>query len=161
MTHVEVDSAWLDSPAFAEFAATVDRHPVTGWVTDYTADVLRWRLACPEAKYFVHQAGDVALITTTSRLGPIPACVVLKVFPLTAGAATIDATRAIRSATRFHRAAFAVYAGFNASVSVRGIRPPRRLQPSPLNLIIRHLDPSVDQDAIDLDTFEFLDMDAY
>ena len=160
MTHVEIDANWLDSTAFDDFAATVDRHPVSGWVTDYTAEVLRWRLACPETRYFVHQTDDVALITTVSHLGPIPACVVLKVFPIAGGTATVDATRAIRTATRFHRAAFAVYAGFNGSVVVRGVRPPRRLQPSPLNLIIRRLDPAVDQDAITLDTFEFLDMDA-
>ena len=161
MSHTEADAAWLGSTAFDDFAATVDRHPVAGWATDYTSDVLRWRLACPQTRYFVHQADDVALITTLSRLGPVPACVVLKAFPTVGGNATVDATRAIRSATRFHRAGFAVYAGFNASVTVRGIRPPRRLQPSPLNLIIRHLDPTVDQDAITLDTFEFLDMDAY
>jgi hypothetical protein len=161
MTHHEIDANWLDSPAFEEFAATVDRHPVSGWATDYTPEVLRWRLACPETRYFVHEADDLALITTRSNLGPIPACVVLKAFPLTVGSAPVDATRAIRSATRFHRAGFAVYAGFNRSVAVRGIRPPRRLQPSPLNLIIRHLDPGVDQDALELDTFEFLDMDAY
>lgn len=161
MTHSEIDANWLDSSAFDDFAAMVDRHPVAGWSTDYTADVLRWRLACPETRYWLHVGDDVALITTTSTLGPIPACVVLKVFPLGAGTAPTDATRAIRSATRFHRAVFAVYAGFNGSVRVRGIRPPRRLQPSPLNLIIRNLDPAIDQDAIVLDTFEFLDMDAY
>ncbi|MDG2028844.1 MAG: hypothetical protein P8J50_17220 [Acidimicrobiales bacterium] len=161
MTHAEITPTWLDSPAFDELAATVDRHPVDGWVTDYTADVLRWRLACPETGYFVHQSEDVVLITTRSSAGPLPACVVLKIFPTSTGHAAIDATRAIRAAMRFHRAAFAVYAGFNGSVRVRGIAPPRRLQPSPLNLIIRHLDPSIDQDAIVLDTFEFLDMDAY
>ena len=91
----------------------------------------------------------------------LPACVVLKVFPLAGGEASFDATGAIRSATRAQRAAFAVYAGFNGSVRVRGVRPPRRLQPSPLNLIIRRLEPELDQDAIELDTFEFLVMDAY
>ncbi len=161
MQHTRVDAIWLDSSEFEDLAATVDRHPVEGWSTDYSADVLRWRLACPETSYAVHLADDLALISTRSNLGPIPACVILKVFPLTSSAGPLDATRAIRSAARWHRAAFAVYAGFNRSVRVRGIRPPRRLQPSPLNLIIRHLDPAVDQDAIVLDTFEFLDMDAY
>ena len=159
--HLEISADFLDSNSFDEFAATVDRHRVAGWATDYTPDVLRWRLACPHTRYFLHIADDVALITTRSSAGPIPACVVLKIFPLTSGKATVDATRAIRSATRWHRGAFAVYAGFNGSAKVRGIRPPRRLQPSPLNLIIRHLDPAIDQDAITLDTFEFLDMDAY
>lgn len=159
--HTEISAEFLDSDRFDEFAATVDRHRVSGWTTDYTPDVLRWRLACPHTRYFLHIADDVALITTRSSAGPIPACVVLKIFPLTSGKATVDATRVIRSATRWHRGAFAVYAGFNGSVRVRGIRPPRRLQPSPLNLIIRRLDPAIDQDAITLDTFEFLDMDAY
>ena len=58
-------------------------------------------------------------------------------------------------------APYAVYAGFNRRVRVRGIQPPRRLQPSPLHLILRSLSPAVDQDALAVDTFEFLDMDAY
>ena len=159
--HIEVSAGFLDSGEFEEFAAVVDRHRVGGWATDYTPEVLRWRLACPHTKYHLHIADDVALITARAAAGPIPACVVLKIFPLTSSNASVDATRAIRSATRRHRGAFAVYAGFNGSARVRGVRPPRRLQPSPLNLIIRHLDPTVDQDAITLDTFEFLDMDAY
>jgi len=46
-------------------------------------------------------------------------------------------------------------------VRVRGIQPPRRLQPSPLHLILRSFTPEIDQATLDLDTFEFLDMDAY
>ncbi|MEM7139958.1 MAG: hypothetical protein AAF548_02935 [Actinomycetota bacterium] len=161
MTHTEISDTWLDSDEFAEIAATVDRHPVAGWATDYTPEVLRWRLACPETRYWAHRSDDLVLISTRTSVGPITACVILKVFPVASGTAPIDATRAIRSISRHHRAAFAVYAGFNGSVAVRGIRPPRRLQPSPLNLIIRNLDPAIDQNAIDLDTFEFLDMDAY
>ncbi len=159
--HREVDANWLDSDDFSDLAATVDRHPVAGWSTDYTPEVLRWRLASPGSRYAIHVTDDLAVVTTRSHMGPIPACVVLKVFPLTTSSSPIDATTTIRSATRWHRAAFAVYAGFNPSVRVRGLQPPKRIQPSPLNLIIRHLDPSVDQDAIVLDTFEFLDMDAY
>ncbi len=159
--HHEVTDDWLDSVAFDDFAAMVDRHRVDGWATDYTPDVLRWRLACPSSAYSVHIGDDVALVTTKSSFGPWPACVVLKVFPIASGSAVVDATRAIRSATRWHRSAFAVHAGFGSSIRVRGIRPPRRLQPSPLNLLVRHLDQSIDQDALILDTFEFLDMDAY
>ncbi len=161
MSHRWITDAWLDSDGFTDLAASVDRNPVEGWATDYTPDVLRWRLACPNTKYAVHTADDMVLITTRSSLGPIPACIVLKVFPLVSGRAVIDATPAIRSATRWHRAAFAVYAGFNGSVEVRGITPPMRLRPSPLNLVVRRLDPMIDDDSIVLDTFEFLDMDAY
>jgi hypothetical protein len=62
---------------------------------------------------------------------------------------------------RHHRAPYAVYAGFNERVPVWGVSPPRRLQPSPLHLIVRSLAPEVDQRALRLGTFEFLDFDAY
>jgi len=41
------------------------------------------------------------------------------------------------------------------------VQPPRRLQPSPLHLIERSLSPAIDQTTFAVDTFEFLDMDAY
>jgi hypothetical protein len=47
-------------------------------------------------------------------------------------------------------------------VPVRGIRSPRKLQPSPLNLVFKSLDEARAPSAtFALDTFEFLDMDAY
>jgi hypothetical protein len=46
-------------------------------------------------------------------------------------------------------------------VTVRGIAPPRRLLPAPLNLIVKSLDDAIPQDDFVLDTYEFLDMDAY
>ena len=156
-----ITDEWLDSREFADLCATVDRHPVDGWATDYSPDVLRWRLACPETKYAAHVFDDLLIITTRSSLGPIPACVVLKIFPLVNSRSTINATSAIRAATRWHRAGFAVYAGFNGSVSVSGIPPPMRFRPSPLNLVVRRLDPDFDDESVKLDTFEFLDMDAY
>lgn len=159
--HAEVTDEWLSSSRFDDLASTIDRQPVSGWSTSWTPDVLRWRLACPHARYWVHVADDVAVVSTRSSFGPLRATVILKLFPLVTGGLPIDATRTIRTITRRHRSLFAVYAGFNESVRVRGVRPPRRLQPSPLNLIIRKLDPAVDQDALVLDTFEFLDMDAY
>ncbi len=159
--HTDVTPDWLASRHFEDLATTVDRQPVAGWSTDWDLDLLRWRLGCPHTRYRVHIADDLAVVTTRSALGPIPATVVLKLLPLVNSDRPIDATRTIRTITRHDRALFAVYAGFNRSVSVRGVRPPRRIQPSPLNLVIRHLDPDVDQDAVELDTFEFLDMDAY
>ena len=159
--HAEVTDDWLSSDRFDDLASTIDRQPLSGWSTAWTPDVLRWRLACPHSRYWVHVADDVAVVSTRSNYGPLPATVILKLFPLVTGGLPIDATRTIRSITRRHRSLFAVYAGFNESVRVRGPHPPRRFQPSPLNLIIRSLDSAVDQDALVLDTFEFLDMDAY
>ena len=86
---------------------------------------------------------------------------ILKLFRRTGGHDPIRADAMVGAACRFHHAAYAVYAGFNRRVTVRGVQPPRRLQPSPLHLILRSLSPDVDQETLALDTFEFLDMDAY
>ncbi|MEZ5165976.1 MAG: hypothetical protein R2695_05610 [Acidimicrobiales bacterium] len=119
----------------------------------------RWRLACPETRYFVHIADDVALISTTSRLGPVPACVILKAFPLAGGTAPVDATRAVRTATRFHRAGCRLRRVQRPGAHPR--HPPaatlqrRRSTSSSAarsRARPRHRRP---------DTFEFLDMDAY
>ena len=158
-SHVEVSASWLDSAEFDDLAAAVDRHPVAAWSTDWTPEALRWRLSCPFARYWIHTSDDLALVTTRISHKRLPITVVLKMFPL--GPGPMPATKAIRSITRWHRSAFAVYAGINPAVTIRGIKPPRRLQPSPLNLIVRSLDPSVDKTEIDFDTFELLDMDAY
>jgi hypothetical protein len=89
----------------------------------------------------------------------VRAAVILKL--LARGDAPVRPERVIAAACRHHRAPYAVYAGFNARVRVRGIQPPRKLQPSPLHLILRSLSPDVDQPGLAIDTFEFLDMDAY
>jgi hypothetical protein len=68
----------------------------------------------------------------------------------------------VTAACRHHRAPVCVYAGFNAFARVRGIPPPRRLQPSPLNVVYKELDATrAPAASFRLDTFEFLDMDAY
>lgn len=159
LNHAEATASWLDSAEFDDFAAAVDRHPVAAWATDWTAPVLRWRLSCPAARYRVHTGAELALVTTRTTYAKLPVTAVLKIFPLAAG--PVPATAAIRSIARRDRSAFAVYAGFNPAVVIRGVKPPLRLQPSPLNLIVRSLDPAIDNNEIDLDTFEFLDMDAY
>ena len=159
LSHVEVSASWLDSAEFDDLAAAADRHPVAAWTTDWTPETLRWRLSCPFARYWIHTSDDLALITTRTSHKKLPVTVVLKTFPL--GTGPVPATRAIRSITRWHRSALAVYAGFNPAVTIQGIKPPRRLQPSPLNLIVRSLDPSLDNAEIDFNTFELLDADAY
>ena len=161
LSHVEVSASWLDSAEFDDLAAAVDRHPVATWSTDWTPEALRWRLSCPFARYWIHTSDDLALITTRTSHKKLPITVVLKTFPLKPGPGPTPATNAIRSITRWHRSAFAVYAGINPSVTVQGIKPPRRLQPSPLNLIVRSLDPSVNNAEIGFDTFELLDTDVY
>ena len=67
----------------------------------------------------------------------------------------------IAAACRHHRAPGAAYAGFNARVRVPGVRLPVRLRPVPLNLLYKSLSDDVPEATFELDTYEFLDMDAY
>ncbi len=155
-----VDGAFFAGP-FERLAAGLDETPVRTWTNSYTPEYLRWRLAysarvvrgareqrarrCEHHRQAVRSpgGGDPEASPAAGRSGPLRA----------------DAI--VAAACRFHRAPYAVYAGFNEHVKVRGIQPPRRFQPSPLHLILRSLSDIIDQDALSIDTFEFLDMDAY
>jgi hypothetical protein len=156
-----VDAAYLASAEFEQLAAGLDSSPVMQWTNSYTAEYLRWRLACPSTTYALHVTDELVAVTTTDKRGGIPAAVILKLLPRDGRRGPLRAEAIVSAACRYHRAPYAVYAGFNAHVALRGIQPPRRLQPSPLNLIIRSLSPAVDQGPLAIDTFEFLDMDAY
>jgi hypothetical protein len=159
VTSHKVDAALLDSDRFAELTAGLDDFTVRQWTNSYTTEYLRWRLACPSTQFALHASDDLVAVTTTDTRFGVRAVVVLKL--LVRGDAPAGPERVIAAACRFHHAPYAVYAGFNARVHVRGIQPPRKLQPSPLHLILRSLSSAIDQDALTLETFEFLDMDAY
>jgi hypothetical protein len=159
ITSQRVDAALLASDRFAELTAGLDAFPVDQWTNSYTPEYLRWRLACPSTTYALHTSDDLVAVSTTDTRFRVRAAVILKL--LRRSEQAVRADRVIAAACRFHRAPYAVYAGFNARVQVRGIQPPRKLQPSPLHLILRSLSPAINQDALTLDTFEFLDMDAY
>jgi hypothetical protein len=155
-----VDDSFRGAP-LDELARDLDTFPVRTWTNSYPSEYLRWRLACPHATYAAHVADDLVAFSTTDVRGGLRAAVILKLLPRAGGSGSVAADAVIAAACRFHRAPYAVYAGFNEHVTVTGIQPPRRLQPSPLHLILRAFSPEVDQDALRLDTFEFLDMDAY
>lgn len=91
----------------------------------------------------------------------MPAAAVLKLLPRTGRSGPLNPGPLITSILVHHRAPFAVYAGWNAHAQVKGFSPPRRLLPSPLNALVRSFTPEIDNSEITLDTFEFLDMDAY
>ena len=156
-----VDGAFLASTRFAELTTGLDDFPVDQWTNSYTTEYLQWRLACPSAQFAIHSTDELVAITTTDVRFGVRAAVLLKLLRRGGASPTPTADAMVGAACRFHRAPYAVYAGFNSRVRVRGIQPPRRLQPSPLHLILRSLSPAVDQDALRVDTFEFLDMDAY
>ncbi len=157
-----VDAALLDSAAWAEIAAGLDAHPAHAWTNRYTASHLRWRLSSPDSKpYAVHVGDEVVAVSTVDHAGPLPMAVVLKLLPREGRRGPLSPRAVIDAACRHHGAPAAVYAGWNAHVPVRGLRPPRRLQPSPLNLVYRSTSAEAPNETFALDTYEFLDMDAY
>jgi len=155
-----VDAAYLASTEFEQLCDGLDAVPVTQWTNSYTAEYLRWRLACPATPYAIHVTDELVAITSTDVRFGVRAVAVLKLLPRD-GRTGLRAESIVSAACRFHKAPYAVYAGFNPHVALRGVQPPRKLQPSPLNLIIRSLSPAIDQGPLMIDTFEFLDMDAY
>lgn len=161
--HHVVDAAFLDSPTFGAIAADLDRYEAVHWTNRYTPERLRWRLARPHGHYTLHVGPELVAVSTRSAFGPVPMAVLLKLLPRGPRnhGETLSARGAVAAVCRHHRAPAAVYAGFNALVRVRGLRPPHRLRPAPLNLVVHSLSDEVPQETFRLDTFEFLDLDAY
>ncbi len=161
-SHV-ADDAFRASARFDDVAADLDWVPVSAWAQSWTPDFLRWRLARPDATYHVHVAANAIGISTHAR-GPLglPFAVLCKVFARPGTTLPVDAHELVAAACRVHRAPACVYAGWNAHARVRGISSPRRLQPSPLNVVFKSLDEErAPSSSFRLDTFEFLDMDAF
>jgi hypothetical protein len=157
-----VDAALLADGAWQAVARGLDAHPAHGWTNRYTPAHLAWRLASPDsAPYVVHVGDEVVAVSTVDHAGPVPMAVVLKLLPRDGRRGPLRSRAVIDAACAFHGAPAAVYAGWNAHVPVRGVRPPRRLQPSPLNLVYRSTSPERPVETFVLDTWEFLDMDAY
>lgn len=158
-----VDPALLSSDTFDELATGLDDSPVESWTNSWSADYLRWRLASPNGgqPYAVHADHRLVAISTVHPVGPVPVAVVLKLLPRHGAFGPIPATEAIAEICRFHGAPAAVYAGWNRHVAVRGVPLVERLKPVPLNLMVHSLTPDIPQPTFTLDTYEFLDADAY
>lgn len=153
---------FLESSEFdATSAAVVAGQHTTGLVQNWTAEKLRWRLSSPRAKYAMHTHPTGTLITTAAPLAAgVRAVIALKFFPHSSH--QVDCKALLRKAAAYHRSPFFIYSGFNAQAKMRGLPLPRRLLPSPLNLIYRRLDNSMPSpEQVSFSTFEFLDFDAY
>jgi GNAT superfamily N-acetyltransferase len=156
------DAAFLAGDRFAEIAPRLDSAPAQAWTNCWSVDYLRWRLSAPNCGPFsLHVSDDLVALSTTDQAFGQRVAVIVKLIGLQRGTGRISGHPAIEAACAHHGARFAVYAGFNRRVRVLGVQPPRRFQPSPLNLIFRSLSPEVPKAGFVLDTFEFLDMDAY
>jgi hypothetical protein len=154
-------ASWLTSSEATAWFADLDAAPAEGWVNRWTPEHLRWRLAWPGCgPYTVHRGEHLVAVSTVVPVAGVPVAVVLKLLPRAGASLPLSGRPAVTEACRAHRAPFAVYAGFNRHVHLRGLPAPDRAKPAPLNLMVYSLDPAIDQDAFVLDTFELLDMDG-
>lgn len=155
------DAAYCASRELEDLVRSLDLSPTAGFSQEWSLELLRFRLASPGASYTLHVGDDVVIVTTKVKQSGVPVVVVLKTFRRRAGTRPI-ANGAIAAACRFHRAPVAVYAGVSAACRVVGMPLPERLKPAPLNFIVRGVRPgSFDVTSFQLDTYEFLDFDAY
>jgi len=164
--HRAVDAAFLRGPDLADLAASIDPSVDHRWEQVWAGSFLRWRLGRPDGEYVVHASADFFVVSTRVHRAGVRFAAVLKILPRGGasrrGTDPLPGAAAVAAACAYHRAPFAVYAGFNARVRVGGVPLPMRLRPSPLNLILKSLDRDVlPQDDFELATFEFLDSDAY
>lgn len=158
-----VDASLLASATLDELAAGADAVPVASWASAWSPEFLRWRLSSPHGTrpFAIHADHQLLAISTVHPVGPVPVAVILKLLPRHGGFGPLPAKEAIAEICRFHGAPAAVYAGWNRHVDVRGLPLAERLKPAPLNLMVHSLTPEVPQETFTLDTYEFLDADAY
>jgi GNAT superfamily N-acetyltransferase len=134
----------------------------TGYSPQWRVEDLRWRLAKPRARYWLHGSDDLLAVSAVTQLRGLRFAVLLKVLvrrshdgdPVAGGPL-------VRSLLRTHRTPFAIHFGRNPDVALTGVPIPRRLLPSPLALVLQPFTDRFDPATFRLDTFEFLDFDAY
>jgi len=160
-----VDADLLAGPLPDRAVPSPTDPPPPGHGTGWTAELLRWRLARPAARYVLHLRDDVAFISTTSHHGPFRVAVLLKVLPRHAGVESVPARALAAVLARHHKTPLVLHWGANPLLRSGGLPVPRRMMPSPLGIVLHAFDddglPRVDEGALDITCFEFLDFDAY
>jgi GNAT superfamily N-acetyltransferase len=159
--HHPVTATLLADGPFAEWLPAATSPSGPDFVATWTADLLRWRLARRRTDYVLHVLDEALLVSTRTRMAGVPIGVLLKVIPRRPPEHPLRSGPLVAAVGEHHRTPFIVHAGTNPAVRLRGIPLPRRLMPSPLEVVLHPLHPGFDADALELGGFEFLDFDAY
>ncbi len=155
VAHVDIDDVSIDA-----LASDCAKRTSVGWIHDWDAAALRWRLASPANDYVLHRDNDVWCVSTRSTFARWPIAVILALVPRE-GRRALSAAAVIARACRHHRAPLAIHAGINSDVIVRGLPIPRPFLPSPLNLLVRGFGSRTNASLTDVGTYEFLDTDHF
>ena len=165
LSPVPVDPALLGGGLLDELLPEPTRAPSSGHATIWSAELLRWRLARPGASYVLHVGGDVVLVSCTTMVGPVRVAILLKAILRRPLQGPLPSGPLAAALARHHRTPLVLHWGANPGIRFSGLRVPRRLQPSPLGLVLHSLSTGegspIGDDGITLTSFEFLDFDAY
>ncbi|MSO60247.1 MAG: GNAT family N-acetyltransferase [Ilumatobacteraceae bacterium] len=123
-------------------------------------DLLEWRLSMPGGKYSLHALDDCIAVSTTDIVMGVRVAVLLKVFAMQ-GVSSVKGSSVAMRLVRHHKTPIVFHWGINPLLAGRGVPLPKRLQPSPLEVVLHVFDESQDSSDISLDSFELLDFDAY
>ena len=132
-----------------------------GYAATWSAEQLRWRLARRRATYVVHVLEDAVLVSARTRMAGVRFAVLLKVIPRLPLDAPLRSGPLAAIVGEHHRTPLVVHWGHNHDVRFRGVSLPRRIMPSPLEVVLFGFHDGFDVDAFELGSFEFLDFDAF
>lgn len=148
----------LADPGVRSALAATSVRPGPRFGQQWDEALLRWRLSMPGGEYRLHLLPDCVAISTGDTVAGLPVAVLLKVLPV--GEGRVRGARVAARLARAHRTPLVVHWGVNSRLRLPGPRLPKRLQPSPLEVVLHLFDDGESPDPV-LDRFELLDLDAY
>ena len=161
-TVVEATGDFLKSEVFGEIVGTSFVDPVTaGFAPHWTPELLRWRLARPGFRYWVHVSTDLVVVSTRTHVSGVPFGVVLKTLARRRLSSPVRGGQVAATVTRTHRTPMVIHWGRTPWARYRGIPLPQSRMPSPLSLVLHRHHDDFDEQDFELSAFEFLDFDAY
>ncbi len=150
----------LDDALVSEAVSRIGVDTAFGWHQEWNRELLAWRLDMPGGSYSLHVLSDCIAISTTDRIAGIPVAVLLKIVPFR-GVTRVNGRRVAARLVRSHHTPLVVYWGRHSRSRTPGVTLPKRLQPSPLEVVLHLFDEAKADLELHLDDFELLDLDAY